>query len=58
MPGDVVPLESEVLYLSKLTGWLPQDIEAMDYVYYANLSAAWGIVAKAQGKGRTGAGDA
>ena len=48
MPGDVIPFESEVLVLAKLTGWLPQDIEAMPAVYYDNLRAAWATLNAAE----------
>ena len=55
MPGDVIPYEAEVLYLAKQTGWLPQDIEEMDYIYYSNISAAWNRInelEKRKGGGR------
>ena len=57
MPGDVIPFESEVLVLSAMTGWPPDVIEGLSYDYYANLSAAWGMVQKKlAGKGKGGKG--
>ena len=48
MEGDEIPFESEVLYLSKLTGWTPQEIEAMPAVYFDNLGEAWNTINKAR----------
>ena len=53
----MIPFESEVLVLSAMTGWPPDVIEGLSYDYYANLSAAWGMVQKKlAGKGKGGKG--
>ena len=47
IPGEEAPSrEAIVLTLSYETGWLPQDIEAMDDFYFDNMNASRGRLNK------------